>query len=142
MLDFGTVFGIAFFGFWVYCMVDVVMSDGTEVRNLPKWVWLGVVVFLWLIGAVLWWMLGRPHRPFSAGDSLDRATERYPGRPLTARRVRSSPVERPEEESVIRARIEERDRLLARWEEEDRRKRAAPGAVELPAEHRSPPDAV
>ena len=120
MLDFGGLLSIALFGFWVYCIIDVAMSEAAQVRNLPKWAWLVIVVLLWVLGGVLWWVIGRPHRTGDAGERR----ERLPARPSLPRRNRAPQADKPEDESVIRARIEERDRLLARWAEEDRAKSA------------------
>jgi len=128
-VDISGLLSIALFGFWVFCIIDVATTDKTAVRNLPKWAWLLIVVVLWALGGLGWWLLGRPHRAHSdAGSGGGR--EHYPvGRAPRAqnpRRSRQAP-ERPEDEAVIRARIEERDRQLARWAEEDRRKREGRG---------------
>ena len=129
MVDISSLLSIALFGFWVFCIIDVATTDKTAVRNLPKWAWLLIVILLWALGGLGWWLLGRPHRtprePGSGG-----AREHYPvGRaPRTTSPRRSrQPADRPEDEAVIRARIEERDRQLARWAEEDRRKREGRG---------------
>jgi hypothetical protein len=129
VVDISTLLSIALFGFWVFCIIDVATTDKTAVRNLPKWAWLLIVVVLWALGGLGWWLLGRPHRtPSDAGSS--GAREHYPvgraPRSPSPRRSRQ-PADRPEDEAVIRARIEERDRQLARWAEEDRRKRDGRG---------------
>ena len=131
MVDFGTLLGIVLFGFWVYCIIDVLLSDASQVRSLNKWAWLAIVVLLlppvFPVGGVLWFAVARPPRSDS-GESLSERRERYARSPRTQmpRRSRPAPADQPVDESVIRARIEERDRLLARWEEEDRRKREQP----------------
>jgi len=121
MGDFGGLLSIALLGFWVYCIIDVAMSDTAQVRNLPKWAWLAIVVLLWVLGGVLWWLIGRPHRTTELGGG-ERRERMGVARPTIPRRPRAPQVDKPEDESVIRARIEERDRLLARWAEEDRGK--------------------
>ncbi len=117
---------ILLFAFWVYSIIDVLMSDATAIRSLSKWVWLAIVIFVLgpfpPIGGALWFAFGRPQR---AGSEV---RERFPvGGSAVPRRSRPRPVpaEPPVDEAVIRARIEERDRMLALWEEEDRRKRSA-----------------
>jgi hypothetical protein len=110
---------ILLLGFWVYSIIDVLMSDPTGVRSLSKWVWLAIVVLIFPIfpiGGALWFALARPARSESGS--------RFPIGSPTPRRQRPRPVsvDPPVDEAVIRARIEERDRLLARWAEEDRRK--------------------
>ena len=138
MLDFGTLLSIALFGFWVYCIIDVLLCDASQVRSLSKWPWLAIVVLvlpLLPIGGVLLFAVARPARAYSS-ESLSERRERYAARaprPQMPRRSRPSAAEQPVDEAVIRARIEERDRLMARWEEEDRRKRDQSG-VDGPVE--------
>ena len=111
---------IVLLGFWIYCLIDIATTDREQVRNLPKWVWFAIVFLLPPVGVILWWLLGRPPRAFSEGDRWEG--RRYAAsRSKQPRRSRPAPVERYDDEATIRARIEERDRLLARWAEEDRR---------------------
>jgi hypothetical protein len=76
----------------------------------------------------MWLAFARPPR-FASGESMSERRERYAARPRPQmpRRSRPAPADQPVDEAVIRARIEERDRLLARWEEEDRLKGEQPG---------------
>jgi hypothetical protein len=113
VVDIGTLFTLALVGIWLFAVIDVFVSDKDEIRNLPKWAWLVVVVLFMALGAVLWFLLGRPKRLFS-GPSVDA--------PRAARRPRPTRVDRAEEEAQIQANIAERDRLLAQWAEEERRK--------------------
>jgi hypothetical protein len=67
-------------GFWLWAIFDVISSDQTAVRNLPKLVWLLLVVFLSTIGSLAWLLLGRPlrvpvvaeHRPVDADEERRR----------------------------------------------------------------------
>lgn len=45
---------------WVYAFFDTLTSPGDEVRNLPKALWLVVIVILPPVGALLWFLFGRP----------------------------------------------------------------------------------
>lgn len=53
-------FGLIVMIVWVACLVDVIRADEQEVRNLPKTLWLIVVIILPLVGSVLWLLVGRP----------------------------------------------------------------------------------
>ena len=132
MLDFGTLLSVVLFGFWVYCIVDVLMCGATDVRSLTKWAWLAVVVLvfpLFPIGGALWFGLGRPARVDGRTAFADRR-ERFAARPQRAPRwSRQQPADQVDE-AVIRERIEERDRLLAKWAEEERRKGEQQGPAE------------
>ncbi|HEY7044714.1 MAG TPA: PLD nuclease N-terminal domain-containing protein [Nocardioidaceae bacterium] len=44
----------------IYSWVEIAMSDPTQVRQLPRWVWT-LVVFVPLLGAICWLVLGRPN---------------------------------------------------------------------------------
>ena len=56
----GGVFGLVLLVLWIYCIFDVISSDDSLVRNLPKMAWLVIVVFIPTIGSVAWLALGRP----------------------------------------------------------------------------------
>ncbi|WP_433329619.1 PLDc N-terminal domain-containing protein [Spirillospora sp. CA-294931] len=46
-------------GVWLFSLFDVLGTDEAEVRHLPKFGWILVVLLGLLPGAVLWLMLGR-----------------------------------------------------------------------------------
>jgi len=46
----------------IFAAVDAIVSDRLRVRGLPKAVWIIVIVFLPLVGALLWFFVGRPRR--------------------------------------------------------------------------------
>jgi hypothetical protein len=53
-------------GVMVWSIVDIVLIEARRVRGLPKGGWIVLVVLLPIIGAVLWFLLGR-ERLSSAG---------------------------------------------------------------------------
>jgi hypothetical protein len=58
---------------WVFALVDVARTPQRQVRLLPKWLWLLLVAFTWIIGATIWLLCGRaplssPPRNRGAGD--------------------------------------------------------------------------
>ena len=68
-------FGLLLLALWIFCIVDVIVSDEYEVRNLPKLVWLLIVLLLPDIGSIVWLVAGRPVR---AGVAPRRSTSRFP----------------------------------------------------------------
>ncbi len=44
---------------WIGALVDVILSPAERVKRLPKVAWVLIVAFLSLIGALLWFGLGR-----------------------------------------------------------------------------------
>ncbi|HEX2149250.1 MAG TPA: PLD nuclease N-terminal domain-containing protein [Actinomycetota bacterium] len=72
-------------GLLVFCVLDCMVTDSSLVRNLPKLLWIMLIVFLPPIGSVAWLLLGRPEkaRPYP-GDARSRPTApaARPKRPL------------------------------------------------------------
>jgi hypothetical protein len=46
----------------VYCLIDCIQTDSSQVRNLPKVWWLLLVLFFPLVGGIAWLYAGRPPR--------------------------------------------------------------------------------
>ena len=57
-----SIFALALFGLWAFCLIDVVMTPGPACRRLPKPAWLLMVFLLSWIGARSGWSAGRPRR--------------------------------------------------------------------------------
>jgi len=81
------VIGLALLAFWLYCLFDVITTPEDQVRNLPKVLWVLVVVLLMTVGGLLWLLLGRPLQqqahtpggsPLSGGGFFGSATPRPP----------------------------------------------------------------
>lgn len=76
----GGLIGFALIALWIYCIFDVIATDDALVRNLPKMIWLIIVVFLPTIGSIAWLALGRPvFAGWRPGDSTGRQTRRVVG---------------------------------------------------------------
>jgi hypothetical protein len=63
MLLLGALFALFMVGFWLYCLVDVALTPGSECRGLPKGAWIAVVGGTFVIGAVMWLVFRQPARP-------------------------------------------------------------------------------
>jgi hypothetical protein len=85
-----SLLGLALMAVWVYALVDLISTDEVLIRNLPRLPWLLIVVFLWVIGAFLWFALGRPaHAGLSPGARHARAPGKWrDDRPQARRRPR------------------------------------------------------
>ncbi len=68
--------GIVLLGFLLFCLLDVITTDGSQVRHLPKVAWIILVVLINPIGGIAWLFAGRPR----AGDQPTGARPR-PNRP-------------------------------------------------------------
>ena len=114
MLFGGGLFGLVVLAFWIWAIFDVISTDESLVRNLPKTVWLLLVIFLSTIGALAWLLLGRPeHAGFRPGDTAPRPRPRALG-------VEDAPSWADEE--ARRRRYAELDAELDRRLEEKRRR--------------------
>ena len=69
------LFTVAMFAVSLVALVDIVSRDDSQVRGLPKIVWVLLVVFVPLLGSALWFIVGhdwsaaRGGGPFGAGAS-------------------------------------------------------------------------
>ncbi|MER6172188.1 PLDc N-terminal domain-containing protein [Streptosporangium sp. NPDC001681] len=70
--------GLAIFAFWLYCLFDVITTPDEESRNLPKLLWVLIVVLLLAVGGLFWLLLGRPYGPRAPRSLL---AEDMPQRP-------------------------------------------------------------
>ncbi|MFA9431029.1 PLDc N-terminal domain-containing protein [Egicoccus sp. AB-alg2] len=68
---------LALFAFTFYCLLDVVLTDEREIRNLPKVVWALLVALVIGLGGLLWLYAGRPSR---SGASPGGGPAASPGR--------------------------------------------------------------
>lgn len=65
------------------------LSTEEKIRRMPRWAWVCVIIFVPVIGAVAWFVTGRPVTP-AAGGTLSRLTRladpaapaRRPARPV------------------------------------------------------------
>jgi hypothetical protein len=104
--------GIALLFLWIFCIFDVISSEPELVRNLPKLVWLLIVIIVPDVGSIAWLVLGRPR-----GAALSPGAT-WP-RPQRQRRT-SGPVG-PEDSPHFLKSIDEQRRLKA-WEDDLRRR--------------------
>ena len=50
----------------VYAVVDCALFDRNRIRGVPRWAWILMIVFLPVLGAVLWLVIGRGRRSNAA----------------------------------------------------------------------------
>ena len=56
------VVGLVIVALSIYAAIDSLMTDKSRTRGLPKWLWVIVILFLPVIGALLWFTLGKDKR--------------------------------------------------------------------------------
>ncbi len=108
----GGFFALAVLALWAYCIFDVISTDEALMRNMPKVLWLIVVIVLPTVGSVAWLLLGRPEgaglRP---GD-----TSRY-----SPPRARPRPIA-PDDDPAFLARLDDEAKRLKAWEDDLKRR--------------------
>ena len=119
MLFFDGVFGLVLLGLWIFCIFDVITTPDGECRNLPKVLWLLIVILLFDIGSLLWLIAGRNwnRRPMDLSYKGNRSA-RATGAAPAARRA-STPDDDEEFLAQLKARAEEQRRRAREAQERD-----------------------
>ena len=101
MLKLVALLAVVSVGFTVWCLVELISTDRTRIRGLPKVAWILVILFLPLVGGIAWLLGGRSIAVTRATPGPDRAT----------RKDASNPAEEAADFSTrIRERAEEQRR--------------------------------
>lgn len=99
------------FALMIYTLIECIQTTDDDVRNLPRWGWIALIVLVPLAGPIAWLFAGRP-------QSLLEATPR----PAPAPPAVLAPDDDPEFlESLHRSNLEH-ENLLKSWEEDLRRR--------------------
>lgn len=118
----GFLFSLLIVVLMVLALVDVVRQPDNVVRNLPKIVWILLIVFIPLIGVTLWFVLGHDWKSGDGGSFVPG------GRTPRTRRTKTAPptiVVRPAPKTTEEqlADLEREEAHYARLAEEQRRRR-------------------
>ena len=98
-------------GLWLFCIVDVITTDESQVRNLPKIAWVFIVILLFDLGSLLWLVAGRNWQGAGAARSPARgASGAYPEYDRPGRYVPADPQADEAFLRQIRDRAEEQRR--------------------------------
>jgi hypothetical protein len=103
----------------VVALIDCLSTDEYAVRNLPKLVWVLLILLFSPIGAIVWFVAGRPQHA-----ATGRAGEWRPGSgfPEKERPRRLAPDDDPEFLRSASAAKRDDDELFAKWEADLRRR--------------------
>ena len=73
MVRVGGLVWFLMMGVWIYALLDVITTDSSLVRNLSKMTWVFIVFIGSFIGAIIWFIAGRPEKAgFKPGDTTYR----------------------------------------------------------------------
>lgn len=108
----GGLVGVALIALWAYCIFDVISTDEALMRNMPKVLWLIVVIVLPTVGSVAWLLLGRPlGAGLRPGDTSTYSPPRSRPRPLA-----------PDDDPQFLARLDDETKRLKAWEDDLKRR--------------------
>lgn len=105
----------------VYCVLNVITTPEAEVRNLPKILWLVLVLLFPIIGGVAWLVAGRPQGPARSLPYKGNAGQIPPAYDRPGRAKASSPED---DEAFLRG-LEQRAQEQRKKAEQERRAREA-----------------
>ena len=57
-----TIFGVVAILLMVFVLVDIITKDESQIRNLPKVLWVVIVIFLPIVGSIVWFVAGRTYQ--------------------------------------------------------------------------------
>jgi hypothetical protein len=103
---------------WLFCLIDVIMCDEDQCRNLPKMVWLLIVLILPDVGSVLWLVAGRP---VGRGQSRGLPYKGNVGRSSHPSAMATNPDDDEEFLRTVRRRAEEQRRVAREQREREER---------------------
>lgn len=109
--------GLILVGLWLFCLIDVITTDQSQMRNLPKMVWLLIVLLLPDIGSILWLVAGHEWQPSGQSRTARGASGAFPGYDRPGRAVSVNP---DDDEQFLRD-VRERAELQRRRFEAQRR---------------------
>jgi hypothetical protein len=108
----------------VYCVLSIITTPEGQIRNLPKLLWLVLVLLFPIVGAIAWLVAGRPQGPttslpYKGNRGLPPEYDR-PGRA-----VASSP---DDDEAFLRGLRERAEEQRRRAEQQRRMRESEPEA--------------
>ena len=108
----------------VYCLIDCIQTDESQIRNLKKVWWILLILLFPLVGGIAWLVAGRPQRDGAARRGVAWPSTTTAGFPEYERPTRSAvgPDDDPEFLAQLRQGNSDQERLLKKWEDDLRRR--------------------
>ena len=102
----------------VVALIDCLSSDARDVRALPRFAWIFLILLFSPVGPVVWFIAGRPER--AGGNGAAWTANGFPERTRQRRQV--APDDDPDFLKGITTSSPEDEELLRLWEEDLRRR--------------------
>lgn len=113
------LFSLLIIALMIGALVDIITRDSSQVKHLPKVVWIIIVVLLPLVGSALWFAVGREYG--DAGIPIPRL-----GRSVRPKTQTDAPPVPPADLRTTEQQIADLDREINEWrlrEEIEKRRR-------------------
>lgn len=118
MIKLDLLLGVVTFALWVFCLVDAIGAPAHQVRNLPKVVWVLLILFFPLVGSIVWLAVGRPDGAPARRSAYEREMPHFPEYDRPGRAAAIDPEKDAEFLRQVRERAEAQRK---RYEEERKR---------------------
>jgi Phospholipase_D-nuclease N-terminal len=116
-------------GLLIFCLIEAIQTPSGEARNLPRGVWILLILFFPIIGGIAWLVAGRPVAPrrspeWRTGAGFPEHQRARPSGPFgTAGPVGPvGPDDDPDFLREMRTVNAEQEETLKRWEADLRRR--------------------
>ena len=117
MIKMELLLGVVGFALMVYCLIEAISTSESNIRNLPKIVWILLILFFPLVGSVAWLVAGRPQN----GGRLTREQGGSPDFPEYERRGRMAAGDAEKDEEFLRNVRERAEQQRQRYDAEKKR---------------------
>ncbi|MET7403200.1 PLD nuclease N-terminal domain-containing protein [Dactylosporangium sp. NPDC005572] len=105
----------------VIALIDCLSTDEDEIRNLPKIAWVFIILLFSPVGAIVWFVAGRPQRAVARAGGEWRAGGGFPE--ATRPSTRSmAPDDDPEFLRGLAKGRREDEEMFSKWEADLRRR--------------------
>jgi phospholipase D-like protein len=102
--------GLILLGLWIFCLIDVITTDQSQMRNLPKMAWVLIVLLLADIGSILWLVAGREWQTTGQSRANRGAGGAFPEYDRPGRAVPANPDDDEQFLRNVRERAEQQRR--------------------------------
>lgn len=103
---------------WIFCIIDVITTPESDLRNLPKMAWLFIVLIIPDIGSIAWLVAGRDWKGRPASYRSATAARAYPEYDRPGRAVPAN----PDDDEAFLKHVRERAEAQRREYQERRRR--------------------
>ena len=112
--------GVVVFALWVFSLVDAIGTPADRIRNLPKAVWIILVLLFPLVGSIAWLVAGRPENGVARRSAYERQQPAFPEYDRPGRAAAADPEK---DEEFLRQVRERAEAQRKRYEEQRKRER-------------------